>query len=314
MQQIGSVRAAFRKSALARTNLLHFVLALSFLSSSGCAWLDARQRQIIYRPTPGVPADFAGLRAGDQRYFVNLPPSGGAQASATSDADQRLELWWLPHPDKNAPTLLYFHGTFRNLYQNLHKIDALREAGFAVLAVDYRGWGLSTPITPSEQSIVRDAALAWTELQRREPRPGQRVLYGHSMGSAVAVDLASRLRARSDYGALILESAFTSFSELAGEVGLLPRLLVGVTRERFDSLDKMARVEAPLLMLHGSADSTVPPRLGEKLFAAANPPKQWRLMEGGEHSDLDLMDPAHYQSLLRAFMNQYLAPTRTGLD
>lgn len=279
------------------------------LSSSGCAWLDVRQRQIIYRPTPGVPSDFAGLSAGDERYFSTLPREA-KPACASQDENHRIELWWLPHADKSAPTLLYFHGTFRNLFQNLRKIEALRSAGFAVLAVDYRGWGLSTAIVPSERTILCDAEQAWTELRRREPRPAQRVLYGHSMGSAVAVDLASRLHGRSDYGALILESAFTSFTELASDAGLLPRLLIGLTQERFASLDKMAQIQAPLLMLHGSADRTVPPHLGEKLFAAAHPPKQWRIIEGGGHSDLDLVNPADYQTLLRAFTQQYLDPPR----
>jgi len=289
------------------------MLALLLVSLGGCAWLDAKQRQIIYRPTPGIPADFAGLRVGDQRYFVKVPATATAQDIGSDAVAQQVEIWWLPHADTTAPTLLYFHGTFRNLFQNLHKIEALRTAGFSVLAVEYRGWGLSTPITPSEQTILRDADVAWTELQRHEPRPDKRVLYGHSMGSGVAVDLASRLP-KSDFGALILESAFTSFNELAGEVGWIPRLLVGATNERFDSLDKMGRVKVPLLMLHGSVDNTIPLRQGEKLFAAANPPKQWRAIEGGDHSDLDLMDPALYRSLLQAFMNQYLVAPDTEPD
>jgi pimeloyl-ACP methyl ester carboxylesterase len=313
MRRLRSVTAALLHPSFAWAGLSRLMLALLLLSSGGCAWLDAKQRQIIYRPTPGIPADFAGLRVGDQRYFVMVPRVPEQRTPGTDDAPQKVEIWWLPHADKNAPTLLYFHGTFRNLFQNLHKIESLRAAGFAVLAVEYRGWGLSTPITPSEQTILRDADVAWIELQRHEPRPHKRVLYGHSMGSGVAVDLASRLP-KSDFGALILESAFTSFNDLAEEVGMIPRLLVGATNERFDSLDKMARVNVPLLMLHGSADNTIPLRQGEKLFAAANPPKQWRAIEGGDHSDLDLMDPALYRSLLQAFMNQYLLPSGTGLD
>ena len=303
---MGSVTAGVLKSTLCWAGLLRFVLALSLLSTSGCAWLDARQRQIIYRPTPGVPADFAGLRAGDERYFVKVPQATASNDGDATNAVQRVEMWWLPHADKNAPTLLYFHGTFRNLFQNVHKIEALRAAGFAVLAVEYRGWGLSTPITPSEQTILQDADVAWAELQRRESRTQRRVIYGHSMGSGVAVDLASRLRARLDYGALILESAFTSFSDVASEAGLFARLLVYLNNERFASLEKIARVQAPLLMIHGSADSTIPMRLGVKLFAAANPPKQWLAIESGKHSDLDQIGHAQYQTVLQGFMNTFV--------
>ncbi len=129
------------------THLCHLavlpLILLGLVATSGCAWLDVRQRQAIYRPTLGVPADFAGLQPADERYFVDIVAQAGSDSPA-----QRIEMWWLPHPDKSAPTLLYFHGTFRNLYQNLPKITALRSAGFAVLAVDYRGWGQSSPITP----------------------------------------------------------------------------------------------------------------------------------------------------------------------
>jgi alpha-beta hydrolase superfamily lysophospholipase len=274
------------------------VLMVSILTCSACAWLDLQQRQLIYRPTPSLSADLSDLRAGDERYFVTVPN--------TDPAAQRVSFWWLPQADRNAPTLLYFHGTFRTLAENRHKLDALRQAGFAVLGVDYRGWGLSTPITPSEKTIQQDAEVAWAELQRREPRAAQRVIYGHSMGSGVAVDLASRLHAPADYGALIPESAFTSFPDVAREAGLWARLLAWFNQERFDSLDKITRVQAPLLMIHGNLDTTIPLSLGASLFAAAKPPKQWLTIEGGAHSDLNQVNPAAYQGALQGFISKHL--------
>lgn len=285
-------------------------VVFSLLSASGCAWLDTQQRQLIYRPTTGDAADFTGLRAGDERYFVDVLPASdhtNGHGDETRDTVQRVEMWWLPHADKRAPTLLYFHGTFQNLSQNLHKMEALRAAGFAVLAVEYRGWGLSTPITPSEHSILQDAAAAWSELERRERRAGRRVIYGHSMGGGVAVDVASRLRAQADYAALILESAFTSFDGVANEAGFFARLLASLNHEHFASIEKITQVHAPLLMIHGSADDTIPVRLGQQLFAAANPPKLWVLIDGGGHSDLHQIGDAQYQMTLRSFRNLYVA-------
>ena len=318
MRKLSSVTAGILETFTRGRGFLRLALIFSLLSASGCAWLDAKQRQAIYRPTQGVPADFAGLRAGDERYFVNLPPAStrlliansnlgtpGA-AEKTGETAQRIEMWWLPHADAKAPTLLYFHGTFRNLFDNARKIDSLRTAGFAVLAVDYRGWGLSTPITPSEQTILLDAEVAWAELQRREPRAAQRVIYGHSMGSGVAVDLASRLRGGTDYSALVLESALSSFSDVAREAGVLASLLALANNERFASVEKIGRVHAPLLMIHGSADTTIPITLGKKLFDAANPPKQWLVIEGGSHSDLDEVGKAQYQAALQDFIGKYL--------
>ena len=302
MQRLRSVTARPLILGEAGRRLLQILLLLSLLASSGCAWLDARQRQMIYRPTPGIPAELTDLRAGEEHYFVSLPANAG-----TVNNTQQIELWWLPHPDKSAPTLLYLHGTFRTVQQNRHKVEALREAGFAVLAVEYRGWGLSTAITPSEQTLVQDADAAWAELQRREPRAAQRVIYGHSMGSGVAVDLASRLKARQDYGALILESAFTSFADVASEAGLFASLLLHLNNERFASIDKIARVHAPLLMIHGSADTTIPIRLGRQLFEAANPPKRWLNIHGGAHSDLQQIGHARYHATLQRFKNDYLS-------
>ena len=144
-----------------------------------CAWLDTKQRELVFRPTPGRPANFNGLRSGDVAFDVNVP-------NATTGGNDRLHLWWLPNPDPQAPTLLYLHGTFRNLYQNYRKVEALREAGFAVVAVDYRGWGDSSPIIPSEATIYADANVAWAELVRRQSNPRKRVIFGHSMGGGVA--------------------------------------------------------------------------------------------------------------------------------
>lgn len=286
------------------------VIQLAVLGS-GCAWLDVKQRNIIYRPTAGVPADFVGLRVGDERYFVNVPlpalQERSASTPAASQSAEHIEMWWLPHPDAQAPTLLYFHGTFRNLYQNLPKINALRQAGFAVLAVEYRGWGRSSVIVPSEQTIVQDALLGFEELRRRQPVASQRILYGHSMGSGVAVEIAIRMKAPGDYGGIILESALTSFPDVASQASWLGRLVAALNNERFASIEKIDKIQAPLLMLHGTLDTTVPIALGQKLFDAANAPKQWVSIQGGAHSNLQQADASAYQNALQRFKNLYFA-------
>lgn len=232
-------------------------------------------------------------------YFLDRPNQGQAE---------RVSVWWWPNSDATSPTLLYLHGTFRNLQGNQHKIESLHQAGFNVLALDYRGWGASSAITPSEATIMADAQLAWCELTRREPRASQRVIYGHSMGSGVAVALASRLSYPNDYGGLILESAFTSFADVAHEAGFWASVMAAFTSERFASIEKIAQVQAPLLMLHGTRDSTVPLVLGERLFAAAHTPKRWVAIEGAGHSDLNLVAGEAYQQALQNFRAEHLSP------
>jgi pimeloyl-ACP methyl ester carboxylesterase len=256
----------------------------------GCAWFDAKQRTLALRPTPAGPTQRAegnaGLRPGDVPYTLQVPAAPADGASASASGTDTLALWWLPHADPAAPTLLYLHGTFRNLFGNLSKINALRDAGFAVLAVDYRGWGESAPIVPSEASIHADALRAWAELQKRQPDARRRVIFGHSMGGAVAVRLASGLQPGTDYAALVLESTFTRLPDVAAEAGFWGRLAASVTTLEFDSLARIGGIHAPLLMLHGTADKTVPVQLGRRLRDAAPPGVKWIEFPGGSHSRL----------------------------
>ncbi len=272
---------------------------------SGCGWMGVRQAELALRPTPGRPAEFApGLAAeqanfkpGDLRYTVAVPGDQGP-----ADA---LALWWLPHANPAAPTLLYLHGTFRNLYGNLSKINALREAGFSVLAVDYRGWGESTVRTPSEASITADAARAWAEVLRLQPAAARRVIYGHSLGGAVAVRLASSLHGggagdrAADYCALVLEATFTRLPDVAAAAGFWGRVGAALTTLEFDSLSRIARIDAPLWMLHGSADNTVPVALGRALRDAAPAGVHWLEVPGGSHSRLHSDAPAQYQNTFK---------------
>ena len=283
----------------------------------GCAWISAKQSQLALRPTPGRPANLADdsllFRPGDVRGLVPV-------ASANPARPDQLALWWLPHANPDAPTLLYLHGTFRNLYQNLSKINALREAGYSIVAVDYRGWGDSTVLVPDENTITADARVAWAELQRRQPDPARRVIFGHSMGGAVAVRLASTLRAvqagGGDYAALVLESTFTKLPDVAAAAGFWGRVAGATTTLEFDSLSRIGRIDAPLLMLHGSADRTVPVELGRRLRDAAPAGVRWVEIAGGSHSRLHSDAPAVYQEalaqLLRSTKSKPATPSRAN--
>lgn len=273
------------------------VVACASQVLASCAWLELKERELVFRATPGQPAGFAGLRAGDSAFTLAVPGANPA-------VPDTLQLWWLPQADANAPALLYLHGTFRNLYQNLQKIDALRAAGFAVLAVDYRGWGDSTPIVPSEASIYADANSAWAELVKRQPDPRQRVIYGHSMGGGVAIELAHRKQVGVDYAALVTESTFTRWPDVGAATGVLGSVLSLFSSQRFDSIAKIGEVDAPILMLHGSADTTVPVTLGRKLRDAAPAGTRWVEIPGGSHSNLQRDAPESYQAALRALISR----------
>ena len=290
------------RSGWCRRRVLRIALLCGVVTTlAGCAWLDAKQRELVFRPTPGRPADFAGLRAGDVAFDVNVP---GKIVGNTVGSPERLHLWWLPNADANAPALLYLHGTFRNLYQNFRKVEALREAGFSIVAVEYRGWGESSPIIPSEATIYADANTAWAELVRRQSEPRKRVIFGHSMGSGVAVELASRLHAGADYGGLILESSFTRLPDVAKSAGVLGTIASWFATQEFASIDKISRVDAPILMMHGSGDKTVPIALGRALFEAAPKGTRWVEFAGGSHSGLDKEAHDDYLRTVRGLIAQ----------
>ncbi len=302
---MGAIVVSFRRRFLSVVwRVSHAALLCSVLATNlaGCAWFDAKQRELALRPTPGRPADFAGLRAGDEIFNVTVP---AARPGAAAGATDQLQLWWLPNADPRAPTLLYLHGTFRSLYQsNPRKMEALRSAGFSVVAVDYRGWGESTPILPSEATIYADAQTAWAELVRRQPDPRKRVLFGHSMGSAVAVELASHRHAGADYGALVLEAAFNRLPDVARSAGVVGIVASWFATLEFDSASKIGKVDAPILMLHGTVDRTVPVELGRRLHDAAPKGTRWVEFEGGSHSGLDLESPKQYDDALRSVIAQ----------
>ena len=292
------------------------------LSVTGCSWIDARQRAAMYRPDQSLAQAFHGLQAGDQQLYLLLNQTDAApqdtRPARQNDGSQPpyLGLWWLPAAKADAPTLLYFHGVFRNLSHNYPKLLALREAGFNVLAVSYRGWPWSSALLPSEQSIDQDAARAVAELMRREPDPHKRLLYGHSLGGAVAVVQAARLRFPQDYAGLMLESSFTSLAEVGESQRWYAFLLRPLQTQYFDSLARIGQIRAPLLVRHGDADRTVPFALGQKLFDAAvnaGPPRRFIDFEGGTHSDLHVEFPARYRSTAWDFWREVQAAQQAVL-
>jgi uncharacterized protein len=276
----------FRKVAALRWGNAVLLLVV-LLGGAGCAaWTD-QQRLWVFRPTPGRPVDFKGHLAGDVVTRHEVPGTGG-----------EVQLWWLPAADPQAPTLLYLHGTFRNLFQNYPKIAAFRSAGYSVVAVEYRGWGESSQIVPSEATIYADAQVGWAELVRRQSDPRKRLIYGHSMGGAVAIHVASQRHAPVEYGALMVESSFTRWPDVAAVRGLLGRVVSWLAVDAFDSVDKIGRVDAPIWLVHGGADRTVDVRLGRRLRDAAPPGVRYTEIEGGSHSRLFSDAPQVYQQVL----------------
>jgi alpha-beta hydrolase superfamily lysophospholipase len=157
---------------------------LGVLTACGTAALQHEEERLTFRVVKETPGWYVGLPDGVHEFDIPV----------SSDADaQRIHAWWWPAKNPNAPTVLYLHGTRWSLTGQVFRLAQLRAFGFSVLAIDYRGFGKSDGELPSEKTVYEDAHAAWDWLVAQQPDPARRYIYGHSLGGAVAVDLAASL-------------------------------------------------------------------------------------------------------------------------
>jgi alpha-beta hydrolase superfamily lysophospholipase len=240
-------------------------------------------------------------------------PSNATWGSASDLADEMQEVW-IPFASKvtgeaakldglwaasegregTGPVLLYLHGARWNVQSSAPRMRRMQDLGFSVLAIDYRGFGKSSPGLPSEETAYEDAYAAWRWLAAKYPdRP--RYIFGHSLGGAVAIDLASKV---DDERGTIVEGTFTSIADVASTMkwGWLP--LGPLITQRFESVRKVAKVGAPLLIVHGDSDKLIQSELGRKLYEAAPGKKRFLLVEGGSHHSTMAVGLAQYRQAL----------------
>ena len=231
------------------------------------AYLYVFQRQLLYFPDRSRPQ--LGL----------LTRLGVREVSLTTADGLSLLSWYLP-PREGRPIVAYFHGNGGNIGHRAERIERFSREGYGVLLVEYRGYG-GNPGAPTQTGLFDDAQAAGDFLQREGIGGGRLVLYGESLGSAVAVHLA----ATQQVAGLVLESPFTSAAALAQyHYPYVPAALL--IWDRFDSLSRIGEVKAPILVLHGGRDRIVPDSFSRALLAAAPEPKEsWFAADAG-HEDL----------------------------
>lgn len=245
------------------------------------------QARLIYFPDRGVHA---------------TPQARGLAFEAvrlhTDDAVE-LDAWFVPAEPARG-VLLFCHGNAGNISHRLESLAIFHDLGLSTLIFDYRGYGRSTG-TPSEEGTYRDAAAAWRYLvENRGIPPNRVVLFGRSLGAAVAI----RLAVQQESAALIVESSFTSVPELAAEV--YPWLPVRwLVRFRYNNLDRIARLDVPLLVVHSRDDEIIPYHHGRRLFDAARGQKQLLEIRGG-HNDGFRASGAEYFNGLDRFLGEVL--------
>ena len=280
-----------------------------------CLFLYVRQDYIIYQAnqhiTPSYPAD-SDFQLSYRDVWINVPNSTA-----------RIHGWWFDSPSATQPmvaipnepvnivtapkTILYLcgRGGSKTHYNNLARIKGFQQLGFSVLAIDYRGYGLSEGNLPNEARLYEDSQAAWRYLtENRQILPQDIFIYGESLGGAIAIDLAVQ---QPNAAGLIVQSSFTSMVEQIAQFRPSLRIfpLKLIINQRFNSVKKVRSLSLPVLFLHGTGDTIVDYKMSQKLYSAAPEPKILFLIPEAEH--LRLYNPEHsYLQAIQNFVEQIL--------
>ena len=293
-QSAASAPHASRVACWLKRGALALAALIALAWSGASAYVYFKQGSIVYLPT---------------REFVKTPRAAGLTfedlrltVKRANGASEQIHAWWLPAVTgaagttgatagaigvTNGMSVLFLHGNARNIgaATNTDKIVSLARAGFNVLTLDYRGYGKSDGDAPYEAAVYEDASAALDELIRRAPDAGRRVLHGHSMGGAVAIDLAAK-RPR-EFAAAFIEATFTSMLGMSTLNPVYRALPVDtLLTERFESMQKIGGLTLPVLFIHGSADQRIPQRMSQQLYERAPQPKTLIVVNGAMHNNL----------------------------
>ena len=242
-----------------------FTLVLAY--AVFCVALGVMQKRLMYFPDPAkfVPTEWA------LKELRPLP--------VTTEDGLTITSWYAPARKPDKFTIAFFQGNAGHLGYRNYKVRPWLDAGYGVLMIGYRGFG--NPGAPSEEGLYNDARASIDALHTKGLPDKALVLYGESMGTGVAVQMATEYEA----AALILESPYTSLPDVGSDrYPLVPvRFLM---RDKYDSLSKIREVHMPLLLMHGEIDQIVPVKFGKMLFAAANEPKQAEFIPDAGHNDV----------------------------
>lgn len=244
-----------------------FIIAFFAIYLAFNAFVYAKQREMMYIPSPErvAPAD-VGLGAVEE---VALTTASGIELTS-----------WFARPQAGRPTVLFFHGNAGAVRHRAYRFREFMAHGYGVFVLGYPGYGGNAG-EPSEPGFHEAARLAYDFLRTSGVDSQEIVIYGESIGSGVAVQLAARVEAK----ALVLEAPMSSATDVAREH--YPLLVATFfLRDSYPSEDYIDRIDMPLLVIHGEKDTIIPPGLGRKLVERAAEPKKLVVIEGAGHNNL----------------------------
>lgn len=276
--------------------LLKFGLVVAIAYLAACIYLYFQQTRFIFFPSSAIEVTPKAFNLKYQEVWIPV--------TAASGKVEKIHGWWIPAAKPNAKVLLYLHGNGVNIGANAAHADRFHRMGFAVLIIDYRGYGLSEGSFPNETSVYLDAATAWDYLiKQRQIQPSDIFIYGHSLGGAIAINLAVQ---QPKAAGLIVESSFSSIQNvvnLRSQFRLFP--VSFILNQRFDSISKVKNLRIPVLFIHGTDDFVVPDSMSRQLYAAAPEPKQLLIVPNAGHNDVAEVAGWRYFQTVEKFVRQF---------
>ncbi len=220
----------------------------------------------------------------------------------------RIHGWWMPANSYRSHfpnVLLYFHGNGVNIGANLEQAYKFHKLGFDVLLIDYRGYGLSTGNFPSEAQMYQDIEIVWNYLvNQRQINPQNILVYGHSLGGAIAIELATR---HPKMAGLIIQSSFTSMQNMVNYQGGIYKFFPVkiLLHQKFDSISKLSKLDIPICLVHGTEDISVPAYMSEQLFAVTPAEiKDLYMVSRAEHNNVATIAGDEYLHRINKFVHQ----------
>lgn len=283
-----------------KQSVLLLVAILAILYGVTTLLLYWRQTRMMFFPSPLIDTTPGDLGLVYEDVIVPVFPLRAANRPV-----EQLHGWWIPAEGRERGGLLYLHGNGFNISANVAHASRFQQMGLSVLLIDYRGYGKSEGAFPSEAAVYEDAAAAWQYLtEARQIAPERIVIYGHSLGGAIALNLASQLPTAAG---IIVQSSFTSMYNMVHRstaFGFLPIELI--LTQRFDSIRKVPQLQMPSLFIHGTEDRQVPADMSEALYTAAPQPKRLWLVPQAGHNDVADVAGVEYFRVVENFLEQSL--------
>ena len=265
--------------------------AIAYLSA--CIYIWVHQNHFIFMPQRELEQTPADYHLAFEDIYLEIHSSDGRV--------ERMHCWWIPADHLSEKYLIYLHGSALNIGANVNHARRFKELGFSVLLIAYRGYGQSDGNFPTEAQVYADAEAAWDYLVRQKGiNPGDILIYGHSLGGAVAINLAI---SHPEAKGVIVEATFTSIADMGRRFKLYRLLPIDlITHQRFDSISKINRLKMPVLFFHGTEDKVVPFKMSHRLYDKAASPKILILIPGGGHNNSAAVGGDEYLKTVEEFI------------